>query len=85
MRHLFCYCVTTGETIEGEVLFMFGKMKKIAAFICFGIQIAVSVLYGFTEVGISKYICLIIWLVCGMLEILLLRKENGRSGSCQLL
>lgn len=59
---------------------MFGKMRKFAAVICLGIQITVSILYGFTGVEISKYLCLMIWLVCGMLERVLLNCQ-----SCQVI
>lgn len=73
MTHLSCYSFT----IEGEVLFMFGKLKKLVASICLCIQIAVVIIYGFTGVHISQYVCLGIWLVCGMLGVLLLKERQA--------
>ncbi|MGN0331715.1 MAG: hypothetical protein ACI4D9_01605 [Lachnospiraceae bacterium] len=56
---------------------MFGKLKKLVASICLCIQIAVVIIYGFTGVHISQYVCLGIWLVCGTLGVLLLKERQA--------
>lgn len=56
---------------------MFGKLKKLVASICLCIQIAVVIIYGFTGVHISQYVCLGIWLVCGMLGVSLLKERQA--------
>ena len=53
------------------------KLKKIVALICLCVQIAVVIMYGFTGVHISQYVCLGIWLVCGMLGVSLLKERQA--------
>lgn len=56
---------------------MSGKLKKFVASICLCIQITVVILYGFTGVHISQYVCLFIWLACGILGVSVLKEREA--------
>lgn len=56
---------------------MFGILKNVAAVICLIIQLTIIILYGFTGIQISQYMCLMIWLICGVLEVTLLDKRHA--------
>lgn len=73
MTHLSFYSLNYRRR---GALFMFELLKKCAAIICLFVQVVIVIMYGFTGVHISQYVCLGIWVVCGALGVCLISGKH---------